>query len=47
MRRSALPEAHARTLEDGLWPNMDVMPSSERALRALAIRPWSVLWPAG
>lgn len=47
MRTSALPEAYARTIEDGLWPNMDVMPSPERALRARPIRPWSVLWPAG
>ena len=46
IRKSALPEAYARTIEDGLWPNMDVMPGPERALRARPIRPWSVLWPA-
>ena len=47
IRKNDLPEAYARTLEDGLWPNMDVMPPPERALRARPIQPWSILWPAG
>lgn len=46
IRENGLPEAYARTLEDGLWPNMDVMPAAERALRARPIQPWSVLWSA-
>lgn len=47
MRRCALPEAYARTIEDGIWPNMDVMPNPERARRGRPIRPWEAFWPAG
>ncbi len=47
MRAGGLPEAYARTIEDGLWPNMDVMSPPGRALRGRRIRPWTALWPAG
>ncbi|MHA1597231.1 MAG: metallophosphoesterase family protein [Alphaproteobacteria bacterium] len=32
MRAEGLPEAYARTLGDGLWPNMDILPDAERQL---------------
>ncbi len=37
---------YARTLLDGLWPNMDVMPAPERRRRGRPLRPRPVIWPA-
>ena len=36
---------YAETFETGLWPNMDVMPESERRERGRPTAPGSVLWP--
>ena len=36
---------YAETFETGLWPNMDVMPESERRERRRPLAPGSVLWP--
>lgn len=36
MRRQQLAEGYARALETGFWPNMDVMPTADRARRGLA-----------
>ena len=36
---------YAETFETGLWPNMDVMPESERRERGRPLAPGSVLWP--
>jgi len=36
---------YAKTLEDGLWPNMDVMPPAERRLTGRPLRPRPVVWP--
>lgn len=45
MRSAGLPEAYARSLEDGLWPNMDVLPPGERARRGRPIEPRVLRWP--
>jgi predicted phosphodiesterase len=37
---------YARTLEDGLWPNMDVLPAAERRLRGQALAAETLIWPA-
>lgn len=34
MRRAGLPEEYALALEDGLWPNLDILPLAERAATA-------------
>ena len=39
-----LPEAYARTLTDGLWPNMDVLPENERTECGQSLAPQTVLW---
>jgi len=44
MERKGLPEAYAKTLLDGLWPNMDVLPESERRVRGTPITPNTLLW---
>ena len=36
---------YAETFETGLWPNIDVMPESERRGRGRPLSPESVLWP--
>ena len=36
---------YVETFETGLWPNMDVMPESERRERGRPTAPGSVLWP--
>ncbi len=44
--RAVFPDLpYAQTLEDGLWPNMAVMPEPERRLRGLALEPPPVHWP--
>jgi predicted phosphodiesterase len=45
MRQANLPEAYATTLQSGLWPNMDVLPAPERALKGSALDPDSYFWP--
>ena len=35
---------YAQTLEDGLWPNMAVLPEAERGRRGLALKPAPVRW---
>ncbi len=47
MRAAGLPAAYARTLEDGLWPDMRVLPEAERRLRARPLTPGAVHWSAG
>ena len=46
MRAAGLPAAYARTLEDGLWPDMRVLPEPERRLRAHPLTPAAVHWSA-
>lgn len=36
---------YAQTLEDGLWPNMAVLPETEHGLQGLALEPPPVHWP--
>jgi len=44
MRDEGLAEAYAKTLTDGLWSNMDVLPEAERELRAQALAPQKLTW---
>ncbi len=44
MREKGLPEAYARTLTDGLWPAMDVLPQTERELRGRPLAPIRFRW---
>ncbi len=44
MIEKGLSGAYARTLEDGLWPNMDVLPEVERRRRGSALAPKNILW---
>jgi len=44
MHDRGLPVAYAKTLNDGLWPNMDVLPAIEREQRGRALAPGSTLW---
>ena len=46
MRAAGLPAAYAQTLEDGLWPDMRVLPEAERRLRAHPLTPAAVHWSA-
>jgi predicted phosphodiesterase len=39
-----LPDTYARTLKDGLWPNMDVLPAAEREMRGQALAAQNTLW---
>ena len=44
--RAVTPDLpYAQTLEDGLWPNMAVLPETERGLRSRALYPAPVHWP--
>ena len=36
---------YAQTLEDGLWPNMAVLPETEHGLQGLTLEPPPVHWP--
>ena len=47
MRAAGLPAAYAQTLEDGLWPDMRVLPEPERRLCARPLTPGAVHWSAG
>jgi len=44
MHDQAMPEAYARTLTDGLWPNMDVLPAAERQNRGQPLQAEIILW---
>jgi len=44
MRDKKLPEGYAKCMENGLWPNMDVMPEAEHANAGKAITPSTFLW---
>lgn len=46
MRKAGLPEAYARALETGLWPDTAILPPAERAATGKALAPPPVLWPA-
>lgn len=43
LRRMRFADTYARTLIDGLWPSMDVLPESERAQRGVRLRARSAL----
>ncbi|MAY67813.1 MAG: diadenosine tetraphosphatase [Rhodospirillaceae bacterium] len=47
MAREALPDAYRQSLKDGLWPNLDVLPTAESALtgKALAFAPLTWVRP--
>jgi predicted phosphodiesterase len=44
MGRANLPQAYAETLTSGLWPNMDVLPAPERALKGKALAADCYFW---
>jgi len=44
MRDKRLPESYAKCMEDGLWPNMDIMPEAEHAKAGVAIAPSAFRW---
>ncbi len=44
MRHKWLPEGYAKCMEDGLWPNMDVMPKVEHAKAGAPIAPSIFRW---
>ncbi len=46
MRARGLPAGYADALISGLWPNLDVLPPAERALKGVAIPPRQVFWCA-
>jgi len=46
MRDAGLAEAYAKTLTDGFWPNMDVLPKAERAARGRTLEPQRLSWRA-
>ncbi len=45
MREEQLPEAYAICLETGLWPNMDILPDTERAMKGRALEATRHFWP--
>lgn len=46
MRAKKLPSGYAACLEDGLWPNMDVMPEAEQIKVGKPIAAGSLVWPS-
>lgn len=44
MRQGGLSERYALALQDGLWPNRDVLPQAERAGRGRPLAPSWVEW---
>ncbi|HBC06498.1 MAG TPA: diadenosine tetraphosphatase [Rhodospirillaceae bacterium] len=44
MAREALPDAYRQALKDGLWPNLDVLPTAEAALTGQALAFDPVTW---
>lgn len=45
MRERGLPTAYADALENGLWPNLDILPEAERRLTGRPIHPDVFTWP--
>jgi predicted phosphodiesterase len=45
MRNAHLSEAYAKGLETGLWPNMDVLPESEKITQGIEIKEKNIIWP--
>lgn len=43
LRRLRFADSYARTLVDGRWPSMDVLPATERARQGLRLRPRRVV----
>ena len=44
LRASGLPHAYAETLSSGLWPNMDILPTAERAHQGRPVVPANLDW---
>ncbi len=44
IRAADLPVAYAKALEDGLWPDDDVMPEADRQVRGTALSAKHVVW---
>ncbi|MHB8667529.1 MAG: metallophosphoesterase family protein [Burkholderiales bacterium] len=44
MSQAGLSERYALALQDGLWPNCDILPRAERAQRGIALAPGRVEW---
>ncbi len=44
MRELGLADAYAKTLIDGIWPNMDVLPGSERQHVGHPLKSWQRAW---
>jgi len=45
VREAGLPEAYARALETGLWPDTAILPPPEKAATGTALSPAPVSWP--
>lgn len=45
MAEERVSDAYARSLNDGLWPNIDVLPYAERAMRGCPLAPYARRWP--
>ncbi len=44
IRAADLPVAYAKALEDGLWPDDDVMPEADRQVRGIALSAKHFVW---
>ena len=42
--RDWMPDAYRKTLADGLWPNLDVLPTAESEATGQAIGETAVTW---
>jgi predicted phosphodiesterase len=45
MRKAGLPEAYARALETGLWPDTAILPAREKAATGVPLAPAAASWP--
>ena len=45
MRRAGLTGGYQRTLENGLWPSLDVLPAREREATGRALENETIIWP--
>lgn len=44
IRAADLPQAYANALENGFWPNDDIMPGADRDRRGVALTEQTLLW---
>jgi predicted phosphodiesterase len=43
MQKAGIPDEYQKTLEDGLWPSMSILPEQERHLQGVTLNPTPVL----